>query len=289
MSLQLTADSAGGTDNAAFLSIACDLAYMPQADGAKAYRELLGLDGTLVSVDNTQAYVCSNDDNLVVAFRGSEKPTSIDGLKDWFLTNAMNLLILPEGRMGTDFAAAGVGARFHQGFLSALTEVWDPLFAAVEAEQQKKERPLWVTGHSLGGALALMGSWLFKRKFVDVHQVYTFGAPMIGNEQGIAAFNKALSGKVFRFINRLDPIPCLPTVSLLANQYLHCDKEMAIGEEPPEEADKPKKAVSFFKLFAAKSVDGLLGTKLSCGTWDGIKDRIGAHGSVTYRELSGGK
>ena len=84
--------------------------------------------------------------------------------------------MVPEGRLGTDFAAAGVGARFHKGFIAALAMVWDPLLAAVEAELKRAERPLWVTGHSLGGALALLSAWLFHRKFISVHQVYTFGA-----------------------------------------------------------------------------------------------------------------
>jgi len=57
---------------------------------------------------------------LVVAFRGSQAPNTLDGLKDWLLTNANDYLILPEGQIGTDFAAAGVGAQFHRGFMEAL-------------------------------------------------------------------------------------------------------------------------------------------------------------------------
>ena len=82
------------------------------------------MDARLISVDNTQVYIAENDESIVVAFRGSEAPTTLDGLKDWLLTNANNYLILPEGRAGTDFAAAGVGARFHKGFLEALEMIW---------------------------------------------------------------------------------------------------------------------------------------------------------------------
>ena len=74
------------------------------------FREHLGLDARLISVDNTQVYLAENDKAMVVAFRGSQAPTTLDGLKDWLLTNANNYLILPEGQIGTDFAAAGVGA-----------------------------------------------------------------------------------------------------------------------------------------------------------------------------------
>ena len=134
------------------------------------------MEAKFVSVDNTQAYVATNDKHLVVAFRGSEGPTGIDGLKDWLLTNALNLLIQPEGKLSTDFLAAGVGAKFHQGFVSAITEVWGTLFPLVDAEVKAKDRGVWVTGHSLGGSLALLGAWLLKRKFVPIDAVYTFGA-----------------------------------------------------------------------------------------------------------------
>src|SRR5262249_26267338 len=161
--------------NAQALAIASELAYLPQAEGGPAYKEQLGLDATLYSVGNTQAFVGINDKHLVVAFRGTESPTTIDGLKDWLLTNASNLLILPEGQLGTGLAAAGVGARFHQGFVNAIADIWDPVFKTVKAERDKSDRPLWLTGHSLGGALALLAAWLFNRKFVPVHQIYTFG------------------------------------------------------------------------------------------------------------------
>src|SRR5262245_23075607 len=178
----LKPDAAGPDDgNARYCAKACDLAYYPEAEAAPAFREQLGLEAKLFSADNTQAYVGSNDSAIVVAFRGSEVPTTLDGLKDWLLTNANNLLILPEGQIGTDFAAAGVGARFHRGFLGALAEIWDKLYAAVDGLMQAKERPLFVTGHSLGGALALVAAWRLQRNFMSVYQVYTFGAPMIGN------------------------------------------------------------------------------------------------------------
>src|SRR5262245_24380653 len=106
MPLELIEDAKGDPRNAQFLALASDLAYLSADAGAQAFKEQLGLDAHLLSVGNTQAYVGSNDDHLVVAFRGTEEPNSIEGLKDWLLTDAANLLIVPEGRLGTDFIAA---------------------------------------------------------------------------------------------------------------------------------------------------------------------------------------
>ncbi|MFM7152155.1 MAG: lipase family protein, partial [Gemmataceae bacterium] len=150
MALELFEDSLNDARNAVFLAAASDLAYANEEEGVPAFREQLGLEARLISRGNTQAWVGHNDDHIVVAFRGTEAPTSIEGLKDWFLSDALNLLVIPEGRMGTDFAAAGVGARFHLGFMNAITDIWDPLLEEVQAQLKAKERPLWVTGHSLG-------------------------------------------------------------------------------------------------------------------------------------------
>src|SRR4051812_20481942 len=113
MPLTLTEDAFGNLDNATALASASDLAYLSGAAGVAAFKEQLGLDARLIEVGHTQCWLAASEGHVVCAFRGTEAPTTIDGLKDWLLADAMNLLILPAGRLGTDFAAAGVDARFH--------------------------------------------------------------------------------------------------------------------------------------------------------------------------------
>lgn len=281
MAEELIEDALGDPRNANYLALASDLAYLNGEEGVAAFKEKLGLDARLISVENTQAWVGTNDDHIVVAFRGTEAPTSIEGLKDWLLNDAMNLLVLPEGRLGTDFAAAGVGARFHLGFLNALANVWDPVRTAVEAAMQEKERPLWITGHSLGGAIAMLSAWMFKRNFINVHQVYTFGAPMIGNEAASVAFDKAFPDKIYRYVNVSDPVPKLPTVSLVANDYGHCLKEIALGEG----SDAASNALELLRSFSSKAVDGLLNPSLVSEIWESIQARVAAHALESYRSL----
>ena len=48
-------------NNARYLATACDLAYLPAAEGCREFKAKLGLDAELVAVDNTQAYVAGND------------------------------------------------------------------------------------------------------------------------------------------------------------------------------------------------------------------------------------
>jgi predicted alpha/beta hydrolase family esterase len=232
MSLKLTLDATvpHGAMQAMYLGRACELAYLPAVEGAAAFREQLGLQAELVSVSNTQVYVGQNDANIVLAFRGSESLATLDGFRDWLLTNARNFLILPEGQLGTDFAAAGVGARFHSGFMTALADVWAEMFARVDREFSRSERPVWVTGHSLGGAIALLCGWRLQQQFINVHQMCTFGAPMIGNDAAAAAFAREFPDKIFRYVDAGDIVPRLPTVSLFTNAYMHCQREIVVGQ-----------------------------------------------------------
>lgn len=257
-----------------YLARACDLAYYAEAEGVEKFRNELNLDARLISVDNTQAYVCENAGSIVVAFRGSESPTSIDGFKDWLLTNARNFLVLPDGRIGTDFAAAGVGARFHRGFMEALAEIWTPLHVAVEEAVRRKERPVWVTGHSLGGAIAKLAAWRFHQKFIAVHRICTFGAPMTGNKAAAAAFLREFPGRVIRYVDHCDMVPRLPTMSMLSNEYYHVQREIVLGQ--PSEND----AVSLIAKAAAGVVTdevGELHPKIATGLWSDVTSGISAH------------
>ena len=98
MSTILNCSSAGDARNALILARACELAYYNEPEGQARFRSELGMAARLISVDNTQVYMAETDESIVVAFRGSEAPTKLDGFKDWLLTNANNYLILPEGR-----------------------------------------------------------------------------------------------------------------------------------------------------------------------------------------------
>lgn len=235
--LWLDASVPHNRDHAHYLAQACDIAYKPESIGQDRFSDELNLATRLISVDNTQVYVGQNAESIVVAFRGSEFPGSLDGFKDWLLTNSRNFLVLPEGRIGTDFAAAGVGARFHRGFMAALEEVWSPLLSAVESARKTKERPIWVTGHSLGGAIALLAAWRFHQSFLPVHQIVTFGAPMVGNQAAANAYLKEFPGKIFRYVDHTDMVPKMPLMSLLSNHYDHVQQEVRLGDSSTKSAE----------------------------------------------------
>jgi hypothetical protein len=137
---------------------------------------------------------------------------------------------------------------------------------------------LWITGHSLGGALAQLAAWRLHRQFVPVHQVCTFGAPMVGNEGAAQAFDREFPGKIFRYVNAPDLVPKLPTVSLVANAYGHCEKEMGLGGAAGS-------AFDFLKELGGRAIDGLLNATLIDDVWQHLKGSVGAHDIANYCKL----
>ena len=282
MSMSLDDSAAGNARNALFLAKACDLAYYAEAEGGPRFRSELGLEAKLISVDNTQVYVAENDQSIVVAFRGSEAPTTLDGLKDWLLTNANNYLILPEGRAGTDFAAAGVGARFHRGFLDALEMVWEPLLAAVDQAQKAKERPLWVTGHSLGGALALLAAWRLQRNFLAVQEIVTFGAPMIGNEAASQGLRAGILGQDLP-VRRPGRPGAAPPLGEPARQRLQPLPERS-GPERRRGRRRRRAVRVALKQAAGTAAEGEHSTPpMVDQVWEMVKGRIASHMIANYQ------
>ena len=152
--------------------------------------------------------------------------------------------------------------------------IWEPLLAAVEEAQKAKERPLWITGHSLGGALALLAAWRLQRSFIAVQEIVTFGAPMIGNDAASQAFAREFPGKIFRYVDLEDLVPHLPTVSLIANAYSHCLSEVALSAAEAAGAQAVLAA-----LQPAGGADGAEGQAHSTPSWPRRSGRWSRAGS----------
>ena len=98
----------------------------------------------------------------------------------------------------------------HEGFINALDSIWIFIEKAIKVFRNKKQ-PLWITGHSLGGALAMLAaSKCFSRRIGNVYGIYTFGQPRVGNAKFTNKFNSLYKNVTYRFVNNEDIIPCVP-------------------------------------------------------------------------------
>tara|TARA_R110002096_G_scaffold24625_9_gene77464 strand:+ start:10637 stop:11605 length:969 start_codon:yes stop_codon:yes gene_type:complete len=143
----------------------------------------------------------SGEGPTIVCFRGTSK------IRQWI----MNAVVRPHGwrrfRLDTDPDSAFV----HSGFYVLFKRVWSQM----EAELEALPRPWIFTGHSLGGALAMIAGAV-----VEAELVCTFGTPKVGNSD----FCRLKSGRrVWRLVNDMDIVPRLPLADgrLKERQYIH--------------------------------------------------------------------
>ncbi|MDC7336312.1 lipase family protein [Streptomyces lydicus] len=147
-------------------------------------------------LEDTQAYTLGGRHMIIVAFRGTEPAKMIDWLSD-----------------ATTPPWPGPGGKgyVHYGFGEALQSIWPQVRAAVD-EFRDNNQTVWFTGHSLGGALAMLaGARLhFEEPHVTATGVYTFGQPRTCDRLLSQAFNSAFSDRMYRFVNNNDIVPQLP-------------------------------------------------------------------------------
>lgn len=182
---------------------ASNLAY--EDDRNKILQQLLDWgfpeDNCRVFTENTaQVLAAANDEIMVVAFRGTEP----NKLADWLVD--AEIIQKPWRNY---FGEPDLG-RVHYGFVRNTSLVWEQLSQFV-ARGRTGKQSLWIAGHSLGGAMALIAGAAFAfSKHQPVNGIYTLGQPRGGNYTFARNFNRKLRNVLFRVVNDDDPVPHLP-------------------------------------------------------------------------------
>lgn len=95
-----------------------------------------------------------------------------------------------------------LGIKVHRGFDQATLEVMNRVLPKID-----KNRPLVITGHSLGGATSLlMGMYLSKRGY-NLKHIVTYGQPRITNRKGLRKFRHL---PFTRVVNKGDRVTMIP-------------------------------------------------------------------------------
>jgi triacylglycerol lipase len=138
--------------------------------------------------DGAQAYIFANDKDAVVVCRGTE-PHELNDLR-------------ADLKLGLVLAET-VG-RVHRGFKCEVDDLWPRLEQALV----NNTRPLWFTGHSLGGAMAAICAGRCKLSYIrsNPRALYTFGSPRIGTRRYVNHVHL----EAFRWVNNNDIVPRLP-------------------------------------------------------------------------------
>lgn len=181
------------SDRTSWLMARCSqLAYVHWEDGQES-----DLEGSLkelglqfirgFSVEKTRAFLASNPRFAVLAFRGTEE-------------NMGNILTDIDVRFRKDKNGAKIADGFSRAYALVEKEIADAI------AKLDPGLPLYITGHSLGGALAVIASIRITPSD-RIAACYTYGCPRVGN----AEFTKDLwKIPVYRQVHSSDIVPRVP-------------------------------------------------------------------------------
>lgn len=150
---------------------------------------------------DTQAFLVSNGEYAVLAFRGTEVTKRTDIVTD---IKATKVSII-EGRV-------------HRGFLDGYNSIREDILKSLK---KVLGLPIYITGHSLGAALATVAANYLEGEVIDgapirdqIAACYTFGSPRVGNKQ----YDREFKSPIYRMVNTTDIVTIVP---LLAMGYIH--------------------------------------------------------------------
>jgi hypothetical protein len=230
-----------------------------------------GLEGARirrVSVQNNALLVVStayviqsaSGKSAVLASRGTDPSDAVSLLSE---TQVMH----------RDFCSG----RVHAGFYAAVEAVWDEVHEALAAARQGvaldgdgKKKPalspletLYVTGHSLGGAMALLAAArLHCEDYSDwspehlVRGIYTFGQPMVGD----AAFMEGCRGfqaRLHRHVYRQDLVPHLPPRSPYGYTHTSAERRASSRDRGWQLQQEPSQRVGLIRAVSEVVVNAL--------------------------------
>ncbi|MBW4499260.1 MAG: lipase family protein [Scytonema hyalinum WJT4-NPBG1] len=147
-------------------------------------------------------------DYIVIVFKGTD--CNHDWIKNFdFLKNSK------------DF-----NGQVHSGFAKAILNNWNDILNITQT-YFSHDKKILLTGHSLGGALAILAAAKFSYipQFNNkIEAVYTYGAPRVGDEY----FESQYTPTHYRFEYGNDPVPSSPSLG-----YIHTGEKHYLPKNQP--------------------------------------------------------
>jgi triacylglycerol lipase len=137
-------------------------------------------------------FIVENEDSLIIAFRGTKSDL------DWLADIKIEQVLFPY---------AMDGGSVHSGFLSIYKSCREMIIEIVKEKIATKK--IFLTGHSLGGSLATLLGYDLAMNGVCNPNVYTFGAPKVGNLKFKEQYDEHVRQSI-RFANLYDIVPLSP-------------------------------------------------------------------------------
>lgn len=173
----------------------CKVAYEPPIDVKSTFQKL-GFDKWETIADGSMiGYVLIHQDTAVVVFRGT------DNKVDWLVNMTATSVPTANGPI-------------HRGFSNAYkaSDAGTPLKPQIDKVLSEHAiEKVWISGHSLGGALALVAADdLLNQQSIEIAGVVTFGQPAVAKSELANHLDLELVGRYARFVNHDDIVPRIP-------------------------------------------------------------------------------
>ncbi len=153
-------------------------------------------------------FMLKSPKNNIIVFRGTQEPD------DWIAN-----LNATQTDYQSDNPQAG---KVHQGFYSLYTNnLAIPIREAIRLFDPNI--PCYVTGHSLGGAMAVLAAFDLALNFEQFRKqirMYSYASPRVG-DPSFAKFYSNLVPNSYRIVNQADSTWLLPPTQLKESVYLH--------------------------------------------------------------------
>lgn len=188
-------------------------AYLPREDAHAEYAAY-GYDMQRVQVGSLSVDIATDGNQTVVAFAGT------NDVADWGTSLGLGK---------TDWN----GYQLHEGF----HEAEESLFYASSDQYGPELENVWITGHSLGGALATLHALRFYDHNAGhiLRGVYTYGSPRCMDNRAADMCDRMLKKKNFRHVNGNDIVPRLPSCF----RFRHCGHHVRINRKSKPIQDPP--------------------------------------------------
>ncbi len=157
------------TSNAFMMQMAGFLAEVQDAPLIQAQLEAWGFKDIVLYGKprrGAYAYLADMDDFRLLAFRGTNSIEEAVQDAIFFMSSNQDL---------------GLEGYSHHGMKAQYKKVSALLQKDLASRIANDPKPLFIAGHSLGGAMALLQAMQLKKQGLEVHGVYTSGQPRVGN------------------------------------------------------------------------------------------------------------
>jgi triacylglycerol lipase len=196
-------------DQSALFARMSNLSYREPKEANKHFKHM-GYKSTYLGNKGSDAFIVEDANDLIVVCRGTET-------RQWSDIKADLTIALVPSR-------SGVG-KVHRGFHKYVDKLWEPIEAHIKKGRAAKKN-LWITGHSLGGAMATL---IARRCAVNdelrtPEALFTYGSPRVGNKAYIKSFDNLIVHH--RWVNDGDIVTKVPFPPF----YYHCGTKHLVSE-----------------------------------------------------------